>query len=69
MFVFEYCRILASLKHPHIVAFHESVYDADKQVLFIVQVVFIIVIILLLWIPELHVSPWLVMAVAMSAQT
>ena len=43
MFVFSYCRILASLKHPHIVAFHESIHDADKKVLFIIQVIFIII--------------------------
>ena len=38
-----YCRILASLKHPHIVAFYESVYDADKQVLYIIHVIIIII--------------------------
>jgi len=29
---------MASLKHPHIVAFHESFFDTAEQVLFIIQV-------------------------------
>jgi len=38
IFMFIFCRILASLKHPHIVAFHESFFDAAEKVLFIIQV-------------------------------
>jgi len=38
MFMFVCCRILASLRHPHIVAFYESFSDADEQVVFIIQV-------------------------------
>jgi len=38
MFVVDVCRILSSLKHPHIVTFHESFFDADERVLCIIQV-------------------------------
>jgi len=35
------CRILATLRHPNVVAYHDSFFDEHEERLFIVQVSFV----------------------------